>query len=524
MGSDDGSEKREGGGQPAFRDGPQRWLTSVRRRSWSLPVAPDVVVPWVAAAVIFAVFLVLALLRYHTFDAGYDVGYFRQAAHLISEGESPYITIRGLHFLADHAYFIFFPIAWSTAVLPAVPTLLAVQAAALGLGAIPLWRISRRLGGLPVGISALVLVAYGLYPALHNVNLADFHPEAIAIPALLAMALFGLQGRWVPYGFSMALVLASREDLAIVVVAFGVLLFLEGRRRAAVGTVVVAAAWFTFTTQVVLPSFADGELVQGSRWPQFGDSLGSVLVGMATSPELVLQTLVTEDNVGVVVALLAPVLLLPLLSLRHLLPGLPLQGLYLMSNVGAAHTIDFQYTVGIIPFVFLATVMALRHRRLRSGDSPDTTVPKLLVLASLLFSLQLSNALPLAAPWRWPSRDAADHARLEAIKMLGDDASVSATTRFWPYVADRTELFAYPFPLLQGTRYVADPVPIEQRRQGVDYVVVDTRELGVIYGQLDHDVLAELPELGFEEVFDREGILVFARTAPGRPESVGSGP
>lgn len=487
-------------------------------RPWPLRATPDVVVPWATAAALFVGFFVLALLRYHTFDAGYDVGYFRQAAYLISEGESPYITIRGLHFLADHAYFIFFPIAWLTAVLPAVPTLLGVQAAVLGLGAVPLWRISRGLGELSISLSAVVLAAYALYPALHNVNLADFHPETFAIPALLAMALFGLQGRWLPYGASVAVVLASREDLAIVVAAFGVLLLLEGRRRAAAATVAAAAAWFVFTTQVVLPRFAEGELVQASRWPQFGDSIGEVLVGMATSPGLVLRTLATEENVGVVVALLAPVLLLPLLSLRHLLPGLPLQGLFLLSNVQAAHTIDFQYTVGIIPFVFLATVMALRRRQLRSGDSPDATLPTLVVLSSLLFSVHSSNAIPLAAPWGWPDRDAVDEARLGAVELLDSDAAVSATTRFWPYIADRTELFEYPFPLVEGTRYIADPVPIEERRRGVDYVVVDTREFGVIYGQLDHDVLADLPELGFEEIYDREGVLVYARSGPGQSE------
>src|SRR5215218_2036537 len=88
----------------------------------------DCALPCLVAIPMFATFLTLALLRVRTFQAGFDVGYFRQAAHLISHGDDPYITIRGLPLLADHLYMLFFPVAWLTRFLPDLPTLLALQA------------------------------------------------------------------------------------------------------------------------------------------------------------------------------------------------------------------------------------------------------------------------------------------------------------------------------------------------------------------------------------------------------------
>src|SRR5207302_3077015 len=158
----------------------------------------------------------------------YDLGYFRQAAWLIAHGHAPFVTIRGLYLLGDHASPIFYSIALATRVLPTVTTLLVVQAAALALATVPLYWIARRHAGLGRMASVTLLATFVLYPALNNVNLYDFHPEVGALPAPLGAVLFGLSRRWIPYGACVAVVLLSREDLTLVVAALGVLLALEG--------------------------------------------------------------------------------------------------------------------------------------------------------------------------------------------------------------------------------------------------------------------------------------------------------
>ena len=149
----------------------------------------DRVVPWVGAGLLFAMLFTLAMARASTLQPGEVLGSFSQAAWLISTGNDAEPTITGDHLLAAHTPLAFWPIAWLTRVLPTIPTLLGVQSAALALGVVPLWRLARRVVHLRVGAAATLGVSYGLHPAVQNLNLADFHPQALAVAPLLAATL-----------------------------------------------------------------------------------------------------------------------------------------------------------------------------------------------------------------------------------------------------------------------------------------------------------------------------------------------
>ena len=67
---------------------------------------------------------------------------------------------------------------------------------------------------LATGISLEVLTfAYSLHPSIHNLNLAGFHPEALAIPALLAAYLSGHYEKWWVSSGLILLVLTSIQTL-----------------------------------------------------------------------------------------------------------------------------------------------------------------------------------------------------------------------------------------------------------------------------------------------------------------------
>src|SRR5829696_4909056 len=166
-------------------------------RTW--PARADTVVAAGLAVATFAPLYAAAWLRARMLAGSYDLGYFRQAAWLITHGRAPFITVRGLNVLGDRFSPVFFPMALLTAPFPDVPALLFVQSAALALGVVPLWFLCRRVAGLGPWPSLGVVVAYALFPALHNANLFDFHPEVATVPALLGAVLFARTGRWWPY-------------------------------------------------------------------------------------------------------------------------------------------------------------------------------------------------------------------------------------------------------------------------------------------------------------------------------------
>lgn len=466
--------------------------------------------PLVVSGLAFVGLWTLAMLRASRLDGSYDLGYFRQSAWLITSGKPVFVTIRGLYLLGDHFSPIFWLQALPSLVLPEIPTLLAIQSLALAVGAIPLYLIARNRAHLGRPLVLVLLVAYALYPATNNVNLADFHPEVVAVPTLLAAVYCALEGRWVAYGICVTVVLACREDLAITVIFLGVLLVIEHRRRAGLITIVVAGAWMLLVTMVVIPHFTGGSFIQTQFLSQYGDSTAGALGGMITHPGRVFHDLTTNVNGQFLLAVFAPVLFLPLAAPKWLLPALPLQFLYLVSLRPAAHTIDSQYTVQLIAFIFIATAMSLGRLPRATQALPVVLVP--LLAASIVANSQLSHGGFTAKPWSWRHEDAVAASLRKAVDRLPDDADVAASPRVWQLVGSRTDVYNFPAPWL-GYRREAhnDPVRLAERKRTTKWILVDTTDLAQWTPDRQDALTSLIPELGFCRVFEENGVKLFRR-------------
>ena len=136
--------------------------------------------------IVAAVLFIFSSVRHGLFQSNaWDLGIFDQAVYLISQGEIPICSFLGFHILGDHAALIFYPLALLYKIYPDVHWLLAVQAVSLALGAIPTWYLSLQ-AGLSITQAVTMIWVYWLYPLVFNVNLSDFHPEVIALPAILS--------------------------------------------------------------------------------------------------------------------------------------------------------------------------------------------------------------------------------------------------------------------------------------------------------------------------------------------------
>ena len=158
-------------------------------RRASTASGPTGSLPWLVAVVLFLVLAALALAQARSLDGRRRTWRIYTQARLAHRprATSPSLTIERRPAPARPAGVV--PLLpgrlADPAACPPSRTLLVVQSAALALGVVPLWRIARRVANLRVGAAATLLVAYALYPAVQNLNLADFHPETLALPALL---------------------------------------------------------------------------------------------------------------------------------------------------------------------------------------------------------------------------------------------------------------------------------------------------------------------------------------------------
>jgi uncharacterized membrane protein len=469
----------------------------------------DRVLPWLISGGLFVVLLTLALARARSLDGGVDLGRYTQAAYLIGEGERPTVTVKeGTDLLSQQAAFLFYPIAWLTRIAPIIPTLLVVQSAALALGVVPLWRIGRRLANLRVGAVGALVWAYAFYPAIHNLNLGDFHPETIAVPALLFAALYGLAGRWWLYALAGSIAVLSRADLALCIAGFGLLLVVEGKRRAGLVSLVVGLAYVVVAVTVIQPHFGDGGYAHIDSFTAYGDTPLSVGWGMLTSPLQVLEDLTVEQNFTLIVFLLAPVFFLPVLAPRYLLPVVPLELIYLVADVEMEATFREQ-TVAITAFVFVATAFALAKIGRQGVERVivDRRVLGALVLVSTVFFVRDAASSPYRHPWQWGGRDATDQARLDAVDLVGDDQSVRASPALVPLLAERADLYVLDTTARPHVRRAID-LPGSDRRQ-VETIIVDESAASA-WTENEHRVFREgLLRAGYVRTFAEEGIEVY---------------
>ena len=94
-----------------------------------------------------AIFFLCSSLRHALFQStAFDLGIFDQAIYLISQNQTPFSSLMGIHILGDHAAVIYYPLAWLYKISPDVHWLLLVQAVALSLGAWRSWSLARLAG------------------------------------------------------------------------------------------------------------------------------------------------------------------------------------------------------------------------------------------------------------------------------------------------------------------------------------------------------------------------------------------
>ena len=211
---------------------------------------------------------------------------------------------------------------------------------------------------------------------------------------------------------------------------------------------------------------------QLGAYAAYGTTPASIAWGMLTHPLQVLSEVFSRQNFTLLVYLFAPVLFLPFLSPRYLLPVVPLQVLYLAGDVSDSVRYGPQ-AVAIVAFIFLSTPRGLS--RLGRRNIELVTVDRRLLItmaaAALAFSILYSPSSPYDRPWDWGGQDAADGARLDAERSIPKDASVRASTSMLVPLAEREHLYA--LDVGSGDVPVADP---SAAADGVDVVVLDRRE------------------------------------------------
>jgi uncharacterized membrane protein len=313
-----------------------------------------------AIALSSAVFFICSSVRHALFQSNaFDLGIFDQGIYLISQGKPPICTLIGFHILGDHAAWILYPLALFYRIYPTVYWLFAIQAIALASGIWFTYKLSRQ-AGLNLAQSQAIAIAYILYPLVFNVNLFDFHPEVIALPAFLGAVLAVRLKRMGWFVSAILLILGCKAVLSLTVAAMGLWLATFERRAYGAIALILGTTWFFLASQVIIPFYRGGEPQAIGRYSYLGDSVLEVATNLVLMPGVVLSRVFSLDTLEYLLLLLVP--LAWGLSLRHLAPlisAVPTLVLNILSDATSQRNLVHQYSLPILPFLLLAVISAL---------------------------------------------------------------------------------------------------------------------------------------------------------------------
>ena len=308
-------------------------------------------------------------LRHALFQSSaFDLGYFDQAIYLISQGQTPIVSFWGYHFMGGHADWVVYGLALLYKLYPDVHWLFAVQAAALALGALPTFYLARQ-AGLKESQATAMAVVYLLYPLVFNLNLFDFHPEVLALPAILG-AIWVARRPSLPWQggvfcLAIAFILGCRDALSLTVAAMGLwLLVFEKKRWYGAIALIAGIAWFLIATKVIIPFFRPGGVEAVARYAFLGNSVLEIAKNLLLQPGLLLTRIFTLANIEYLGLLLLP--LIWGLSPQHLTPlvgAIPTLAMNLITDYQPQKDLTHQYSLPALPFLLLAVVSTLAAGR-----------------------------------------------------------------------------------------------------------------------------------------------------------------
>jgi uncharacterized membrane protein len=457
------------------------------------------------------VFGTLVWRRHDRFaSSGFDMAIFDQAVWLLSRFGTQFITVRGLPVFGHHgsfALYLFAPFYW----VGAGPHLLnLVQVGAMALGAVPVFLLARyRLANSWVAV--LFAAVYLAHPSLQFMAWELFHPEVMAIPCLLFAYWFAINKRWRWFAFCCVLAVAWKEDVALAVLALGLVVAVRGNLRVGMVTAGVALGWFLFVSQLLIPQVSGNDAFYLSYFNDLGDSPGEMVGNVVREPSLVGRRLVAPDAREYLLKMTAPFGFVPLLAPDILVLGMPQALVNLLSVNDFTREITFHYAALPLTALTLGTVEGVAFFTRRRPGMREVLIG--VVGASALAATISWGPSPVGREYRrgwWPlAEDARRDAKEAALDLVPDKVGVSATYQFDSHLTHREKLYEFPNPFrpsnwgVRNENYPSD--------EDATWLVIDTQVLG----PGDRSVFDDVMSSGrFTTAFERDGIIVAHRTAP----------
>ena len=230
---------------------------------------------------------------------------------------------------------------------------------------------------------------------------------------------------------------------------------LDSEVRAGVASVVVGLGWTIAGVIVLDPRLPTETLTAAQAFAASGTAPLAEARNLLINPTTVLGDLFAQNSLPILVALLAPLLFLPLSGLRSLIPAVPPLVLGIAAGQAVQEAAEpgvpesffgaAMAVVAVVPITIAGLVAISRiGRRSITRINVDHRIVASIVAASLILFVQNAPSSPYQQPWDWGGRDQVDRARLRAVEGVGPTVALTVSPQLSAEVAERKALFETP--------------------------------------------------------------------------------
>ena len=425
------------------------------------------------------------VMRHYSYATStYDFGIFTQMFENMRKTGLPITTLernRVLSHFAVHFSPIYYLILPGYMIFQSPEYLLVMQAAVIAAGLFPLMGICRRLelGGKT---TAAILSVYALMPAMSYAQFYDFHENAFLPLMILCTCYFMVREKTLPmFGFAL-LTLCVKEDAAIFIFAIALYMIVGKKKFLKGGLLLLMAGVYFIAVTSAMSAFGEGIMsgrLDNYYPPEANKSFATVIKTCFTGISYYISQVFTKEKIIFIIYMLAPVLFAPLLNkkISTLFLLVPMVVINLMPNWPYQYDIGYQYAFGPAALIIFAAALSIKELK------PQTrrTVLMLSLCVSLVFASQLTANKCVNYIKSANSSAAVRKAITECIDSIPEDASVTSTTFFTPWLYRHETVFMTPYNsqenyrtdyVLTDTRIGAEEIQKIEQFMGSDYTMV----------------------------------------------------
>jgi len=460
-----------------------------------------------------------------------DMGMMDQVLWNLAHGNGFYTSYKGFSFLGEHfspLLALLVPAYW-LAGGNAVAALVVAQSALVALTAGALYLVARH-ELRSTALATALAISFLLAPLLHDANLFDVHPDALAPPFMILAFYFLRRGHDRSFALTLSLALLAKEDVTLFAIALGVYAFVGlGRRR--LGTVVTLTSllWLALVVLLIIPHFRGPGTSYGLWWryDYLGQTPWQIATTAITQPALVASRVLSLSRATALATLLVPLAGLPLLGGSALLLALPSLAVNTLSQYEPQAALHMHYALLVYPPLYLAAIVGLR--RWLAGRPGEARQRQQLFWAGFLVIAALLSSYYLSPLGRWRKSelltvDSRTRGAQSFMRRIPAGVPLSAQSNLAAHLSERKQVRL--FPDIEDTEFIAldtatyNRYPANDKYLQIVEALLQAGNFGVIWREegfllLQRNAPTDYNETVRHKLYDFQDLFLYRRAAWG---------